>query len=91
MAPPRRVGDGRHQTLNEFDGNDIRTTPEIRDKEQTLQIQTGVRREKRQNHMQQDSWTPDTKHETRGSWEEAINLLSDTQLHARLSKHSSIG
>lgn len=40
--------------------------------------------------MQQDTrtQTADTKHV---EGEKAINLLSDTQLHARLSKHSSIG
>lgn len=43
-----------------------------------------------QNHMQQDTWTQtaDKKHVKGGK---AIYLLSHTQLHARLSKHSSIG
>lgn len=79
---------GGHQTLNEFDGNDIQK------KKKGQRANTagpdGCETWREQNHMQQHTWTQtaDTKHVKGGK---AIYLLSHTQLHARLSKHSSIG
>lgn len=70
---------GGHQTLNEFDGNDIQKNKnkKKRDKEQTLQVQMVVRDEENRTTCKQHTWTQtaDTKH-VKG--EKAIYLLSHT-------------